>query len=325
MRARSSPGAALRQRPGRRRATSARPGTGSARRPSRATRRPSSTSALRYDKGQDLPQDSREGDPVVRRAGAQGHASSQFNLALILRQRPWRAARRSGWRWPGTAGGRAGPRRRPGQPRPALRARPGRRARPAQAAHWYRKAAAQGLPAPSTTSAADRCRHGVEHDPAQAVLWYRKAAEQGHLRAQFDLGAALRGRAGRRTRQARALAWYRRAADQEYAPAQYMVGHAARPRRAACRPAPRPRVVPQGGRPGPCAGPVRARAALRQRPRRRTRLRGRPFLVPVRRAPGACARAVQPGRDVCASGQGARATWWRPMPGCPAIRRCPRG
>jgi TPR repeat protein len=172
------------------RAMWARPCTGSARRPSRATRRPSSTSAC-----------------------------------ATTRARTWRRTAQPAILWYGRAG-RAGPRQFPVQPGPDLRQRPGRAARRSgQALDWYRRAAEQGH-AGAQDNLGLRYEHGqgvsrtrpgralvppgrraglrrraVPPGPAarrrpwrggrrsaQAVAWYRKAAEQGHLRAQFDLG-----------------------------------------------------------------------------------------------------------------------------------------
>ena len=64
---------------------------------------------------------------------------------------------------------------------------------PAQAAHWFRLAASEELPA---GQAALGYLHeqgtGVEQDFAQALSWYRAAAERNHAWAQYRLGLMYR-------------------------------------------------------------------------------------------------------------------------------------
>ena len=325
----------VRRRQGRRPGLRARPSPGTARPPSRITRARSSTSrcattaaraCTRRAAGRPLvPQGRGAGlcagpvqpRPPLRqrpgprrrtaqkailwygRAGEQGHASSQFNLALIYdsghgvaRDRSWRSlvprAR------PSRARGCAG------QPRPALRIGQGVEQDYAQAAHWYRQAAEQGFAGAqyhlaSCTMPAMACRR---------IRSWRRLVPQG--RGTGPPAGPVRPRAALRERQRRHAG---RARGRALVPQGGRPGIRARAIRAG--PVVRPRrhghrgsasghaVVPQGGRTGPRARAIRAGPAPRQRPWRGARLRGRPFLVPVRRAPGSCARPVQPRRDVC--------------------------
>jgi TPR repeat protein len=187
----------------------------------------------------------------------QGHASSQFNLALIYD---------SGHGVPRDEAALDWYRARPSRATPAPRTTSACATSTARAWTATRTGRAlvppgrgAGLPARNITLVnCTTTASGVEHDAAQAVHWYQQAAEQGHLRAQFDLGLRYESGVGVAQDAARAL-----------------TGTGARPTRNTHRPStwwaccstgtkwadPRQAgaLVPQGGRPGPRAGPVRAR------------------------------------------------------------------
>lgn len=60
---------------------------------------------------------------------------------------------------------------------------------PAEAATWYRSAAAQGVAnALYNLGVLYATGRGVPRDDAEAQKWYRRAAEQGHARSQYNLG-----------------------------------------------------------------------------------------------------------------------------------------
>jgi len=59
----------------------------------------------------------------------------------------------------------------------------------AQAAHWYRKAAEQGLAlAQFNLAIMYDLGQGLTKDQAEASRWFRKAADQGDAGAQFQMG-----------------------------------------------------------------------------------------------------------------------------------------
>jgi len=92
-----------------------------------------------------------------------------------------------------------------------------------QAAAWYQKAADQGEPNAQRNLGlmyADG-RGDLPKDDALAIKWYRKAADQGDLSAQNLLGIMYeKGRGGLPQDVGQALYWYRKAADKGYASAQ---------------------------------------------------------------------------------------------------------
>jgi hypothetical protein len=127
----------------------------------------------------------------------------------------------------------------------------------AKAVHWYRAAAAQGLPAAQNNlglmyaqgrgvptdltraieiwRAAAQQRYpwsqynlglafyrgqGVAVDRQEAAFWFRQAADGGLAEAQFIMGQLRREGLGLQKDEGRALTWYRRAADQGHARAQ---------------------------------------------------------------------------------------------------------
>lgn len=92
----------------------------------------------------------------------------------------------------------------------------------AQAAHWYRKAADQGLDkAQYNLGVLHDIGQGVERNESEAAQWYHKAAEAGNTDAQYTLASMYGlGRGVPRDAQ-EALKWYRRAAEQGDALARY--------------------------------------------------------------------------------------------------------
>jgi TPR repeat protein len=131
--------------------TCSRPCTGSARRPTRATRRAAQPRHdVRHRQGRAAGQVS--AIEWYRRAAEQGYPRAQFNLAL---------------RYDG------------GQGVPRDVGRP---------CHWFRKAAEQGYaPAQFNLGAALRQGPGPAQDSEKAILWYGRAGEQGHASSQFNL------------------------------------------------------------------------------------------------------------------------------------------
>src|SRR2546425_1106147 len=65
---------------------------------------------------------------------------------------------------------------------------------------------------------------GVSQDDAEAAKWYRQAAAQGHAGAQYSLGVMYYYGQGVPQDYAEALKWYRQAAAQGYAGAQSELG-----------------------------------------------------------------------------------------------------
>ena len=64
----------------------------------------------------------------------------------------------------------------------------------------------------------------MAQDFAEAVHWYREAADQGLAAAQFNLGAAYNNGQGVAQDYLEAARWYRKAADQSAANAQHNLG-----------------------------------------------------------------------------------------------------
>ncbi len=65
---------------------------------------------------------------------------------------------------------------------------------------------------------------GVAQDDAQAAEWYRKAAAQGYAGAQYSLGGMYANGEGVAQDDAQALEWTRKAAKQRIAEAQFNLG-----------------------------------------------------------------------------------------------------
>ena len=195
----------------------------------------------------------RQGDAAGTAAPAeQGHASSQFNLAPDLRHRPRRRARRRGWRWT-----------------------------------WFRKAADQGH-AGAQDNLGLRYEHGqgVDQDSRRAAALVPQGRRAGLRRRPVPPGQLLDAGHGVATGSAaRAVDWYRKAAEQGHLRAQFDLGAALRKRRSACaQDAGRgPELVLQGGRPGIRAGPVHAGPAARPRRQRHASIRARPTSGTARR------------------------------------------
>jgi TPR repeat protein len=88
----------------------------------------------------------------------------------------------------------------------------------AEAARWYRLAAAQG-------DAASQCNlgvlyqngQGVPRDYVEAAKWFHSAAVQGHAIAQFNLAGLYETGCGVPWDAVEAAKWYRRAADAQAA------------------------------------------------------------------------------------------------------------
>ena len=124
-------------------------------------------------------------------AAEQGHAEAQNGLGIAAhRGRGRREGRRSSDALV-SHGCRAGPRRRPVQPRRELRHAAGVPRDAGEAVRWYRMAAAQGnFEAQFNLAVKYKTGDGVPEDAAEAAIWYRAAAEQGFAAAQFNLGVA---------------------------------------------------------------------------------------------------------------------------------------
>jgi hypothetical protein len=95
----------------------------------------------------------------------------------------------------------------------------------AEAARWYRIAAAQGdAKGQFNLGIAYDKGDGVTRDRAEALSWYRKAADQGLAQAQNLVAEAYSEGNGVAQDYAAAVEWFRKAADQDYAPAQLHLG-----------------------------------------------------------------------------------------------------
>ena len=95
----------------------------------------------------------------------------------------------------------------------------------AQAAGWYRKAAALGnIKAQFALGVDFTFGIGVTRDSVQAARWYREAAMRGDAKAQSVLGWLYQKGTGVPQDSAQAALWYRKAAEQGDAKAQYNLG-----------------------------------------------------------------------------------------------------
>jgi len=114
---------------------------------------------IMYDKGEEVPHNSKQAFYWYKKAAEQGVAEAQYNVAVMY------------------GGGR------------------GIRRNSKQAFYWYKKAAEQGVAKAQYDLAVmyGRGVEGVPHDPEQEAYWYKKAAEQGVAKAQYDL-AVMYGR-----------------------------------------------------------------------------------------------------------------------------------
>lgn len=65
---------------------------------------------------------------------------------------------------------------------------------------------------------------GVSKDDAEAVHWYRKAAKQGLADAQYNLGLMYHNGEGVPRNYAESVRWWRKSAEQGYAKSQYGLG-----------------------------------------------------------------------------------------------------
>jgi TPR repeat protein len=95
----------------------------------------------------------------------------------------------------------------------------------AEAARWWRKAAARGhVDAQYNLGVMYHRGQGIRQDRAEAALWWRKAAEQGHAEAQYNLGLIYASGRGVPVDYKEAAKWYRMAAVQGGEKAQYNLG-----------------------------------------------------------------------------------------------------
>ena len=85
---------------------------------------------------------------------------------------------------------------------------------PAEAVHWYREAAQQGL-APAQYQLGLRYANGdgVTRDFEEAVKWYQRAAAQGVAFAQFNLGVRYANGQGVERDPVKAYQWFSLAAQ----------------------------------------------------------------------------------------------------------------
>ena len=97
------------------------------------------------------------------------------------------------------------------------------------AAHWFRAAAAQGLPQALNDLALMYSEgRGVPEDPQRATDLWRAAATQDYSWAQYNLGLALFRGQGVPEDHEEALRWFRKAADSGFANAQFIMGQLSR-------------------------------------------------------------------------------------------------
>jgi TPR repeat protein len=95
----------------------------------------------------------------------------------------------------------------------------------AEAATWFRKAAAHGDAwAQFNLALLYRDGVGVPQDNALAAEFYRKAADQGLARAQYNLALLYEHGDGVPHDDAQAASWYRKAADQQFSAAEFNLG-----------------------------------------------------------------------------------------------------
>ncbi len=94
-----------------------------------------------------------------------------------------------------------------------------------EAAKWYRLAAAQGDAHTQTQLGLMYARgQGVAQNDAEAAKWFRLAAAQGHAGAQYNLGAMYQDGKGVAKEYVEAVKWYRLAAAQGATDAQFNLG-----------------------------------------------------------------------------------------------------
>jgi TPR repeat protein len=88
---------------------------------------------------------------------------------------------------------------------------------PAQALHWYRQCAAQGMSAADVRlGACYQDGAGVGKDAALAVQLFRRAAMRGNSEAQYRLGLCCRAGRGVAPDPAQAISWFRKASAQHH-------------------------------------------------------------------------------------------------------------
>ena len=200
----------------------------------------------RADAGQGMPQSPQEAARWYRLAAEQGNAAAQNSLGAMLEKGidiPQNLAEAAELVPQGGGAGHGGGGEQPGR---AVFFGARRGAGFAQAAAWYRKAAAHGNAASQTNLAALYASgRGVERSDVEANQWLRKAAEGGHAPAQVMLGNRTM-RARRRTQPGRSG-----------------------------------RLVPQGGRAGRRDGAQQPWLQLRNRSRRGAGLRAGAVAVPL--------------------------------------------
>ena len=94
-----------------------------------------------------------------------------------------------------------------------------------KAVHWYKSAAAQGLPAAQNNLALMYAQgRGVSGDLGRAIQLWRAAADRSYPWAQYNLGLAYFRGQGVAIDQSEAAVWFRRAADGGLAEAQFIIG-----------------------------------------------------------------------------------------------------
>ncbi len=95
----------------------------------------------------------------------------------------------------------------------------------AQAARWYRSAAAQGVAAAQNNLALMHAQgRGTPRDVGKAIELWLQAARQNHPMAQYNLGLAYFRGEGVEKDERQAAGWFRRAADAGLSDAQYAMG-----------------------------------------------------------------------------------------------------
>jgi TPR repeat protein len=95
----------------------------------------------------------------------------------------------------------------------------------AEAAKWFRRAAAQGHAGAQFCLASQLAAgEGVARDYTEAAKWYGLAASQGDVSAQFRMGELLNEGRGVAQDHAAAATWFRKAAEHGDAGAQFSLG-----------------------------------------------------------------------------------------------------
>jgi TPR repeat protein len=174
-----------------------------------------------YDAGKGLPKDDAQAARWEHQAADQGHLYAQANFSFrcytagdIAGAFEWcRRAADGGLAW---AQYNLGLMVQKGEAVAPSEAEPSNaESSYAEAAHWYRLAAAQGF-ADAQQRLADLyyLGQGVPRNYTQAALWYRRAAEQGNARAQFQLGHLYDVGLGIEHDYTQYRYWTRKAADQ---------------------------------------------------------------------------------------------------------------